>query len=71
MEVFMNGLHSATTTTLLAMAAAIGALTAQGAKSGSPEDHLPSNITHLTAFGTRASWSPDGRHIAFMSNYDK
>jgi hypothetical protein len=67
MEVFMNGLHSATTTTLLAMAAAIGALTAQGAKSGSPEDHLPSNIAHLTAFGERASWSPDGRHIAFMS----
>jgi Tol biopolymer transport system component len=39
----------------------------QGQKSGSPEDHLPSNITQLTGFGERASWSPDGRRIAFMS----
>ena len=40
---------------------------AQGLKSGSPEDHLPANITQLTAFGERASWSPDGQRIAFMS----
>ena len=39
----------------------------QGQKSGSPEDHLPPNITQLTGFGERASWSPDGRRIAFMS----
>ena len=39
----------------------------QGTKSGSPEDHLPPNITQLTGFGERASWSPDGRRIAFMS----
>jgi dipeptidyl aminopeptidase/acylaminoacyl peptidase len=39
----------------------------QSLKSGSPEDHLPSNITRLTGFGERASWSPDGRRIAFMS----
>src|SRR6185503_16489998 len=36
-------------------------------KNGSPEDHLPPNITQLTGFGERASWSPDGRRIAFMS----
>ena len=36
-------------------------------KPGNPEDHLPPNITHLTWFGERASWSPDGRRIAFMS----
>jgi Tol biopolymer transport system component len=39
----------------------------QGQKSGSPEDRLPPNITQLTGFGERASWSPDGRRIAFMS----
>lgn len=43
------------------------ALGAQGKKSGSPEENLPPNITQLTAFGERASWSPDGRRIAFMS----
>src|SRR5215213_4176046 len=36
-------------------------------KTGNPEDHLPRTITHLTAFGERASWSPDGQRIAFMS----
>jgi Tol biopolymer transport system component len=40
---------------------------AQGQKTGNPEEHLPSNITQLTAFGERASWSPDGQRIAFMS----
>lgn len=39
----------------------------QGQKSGSPEENLPPNITQLTGFGERASWSPDGRRIAFMS----
>src|SRR4026208_1432979 len=39
----------------------------QGQKSGSPEDHLAPNITQLTGFGERASWSPDGKRIAFMS----
>lgn len=33
----------------------------------SPEHNLPAHITQLTAFGERASWSPDGRHIAFMA----
>jgi Tol biopolymer transport system component len=42
-------------------------LAAQGTKSGNPEQHLPPNITQLTGFGERASWSPDGRQIAFMS----
>jgi Tol biopolymer transport system component len=36
-------------------------------KPGNPEDHLPPHVTRLTSFGERASWSPDGRRIAFMS----
>src|SRR3954462_2116616 len=43
---------------------AIGA--AQGTRHGSPEENLPKDITRLTHFGERASWSPDGRRIAFM-----
>src|SRR5215475_4767628 len=39
----------------------------QEKKSGSPEKNLPPNITQLTGFGERASWSPDGKRIAFMS----
>jgi len=38
----------------------------QGTKQGSPEESLPANIVRLTHFGERASWSPDGRRIAFM-----
>ena len=41
-------------------------LAAQNKIAGRPEDHLPSNITPLTAFGERAGWSPDGSRIAFM-----
>lgn len=50
----------------LALTLAIGPLLAQGTRSGSPEQHLPPNIKQLTHFGERASWSPDGRRIAFM-----
>ena len=39
----------------------------QGRRSGSPEEHLPPQITQLTGFGERAVWSPDGKRIAFMS----
>jgi len=39
----------------------------QEKKSGSPEKNLPPNISQLTGFGERASWSPDGKRIAFMS----
>ena len=49
---------------LLVLATMIAA--GQGAKSGSPEEPLPSNITRLTYFGERASWSPDGKRIAFV-----
>lgn len=51
----------------VAAAAAIVAPAAQTQKPGGPEDALPPNITQLTAFGERASWSPDGGRIAFMS----
>ena len=52
---------------VVSVACAAAIVAAQGQKSGSPEDHLPANITQLTAFGERASWSPDGQRIAFMS----
>ena len=51
----------------IVIAALITTIIAQGRKTGNPEEHLPANITQLTAFGERASWSPDGRRIAFMS----
>jgi Tol biopolymer transport system component len=60
-----------TARTLLAVLSAVlptALLLAQTApKPGNPEDHLPPNITRLAWFGERASWSPDGRRIAFMS----
>lgn len=40
---------------------------AQAKKTGSPEQNLPPNITQLTGFGERASWSPDGKRIAFIA----
>ena len=62
---------SRTSAALLAAAAlAAGAIAlpvAQGTKTGNPEEHLPSHITQLTGFGERASWSPDGKRIAFMA----
>ena len=39
---------------------------AQAKKTGNPEQDLSANITQLTGFGERASWSPDGQRIAFM-----
>lgn len=41
-------------------------LVGQGTRQGSPEEQLPANITRLTHFGERASWSPDDTRIAFM-----
>jgi Tol biopolymer transport system component len=51
----------------IVLAGPIGVAAGMGQKSGSPEENLPRNISHLTAFGERASWSPDGSRIAFMS----
>jgi hypothetical protein len=50
------------------IAAAVGAaaLAAAPPKAGSPEKELPANLTQLTGFGERASWSPDDQRIAFM-----
>jgi WD40 repeat protein len=47
--------------------ATAGAARAQTFKEGTPEQHLPPQITQLTGFGERAVWSPDGKRIAFMS----
>jgi hypothetical protein len=49
------------------LAGALLMLAAPRAQERGPEDNLPPNITRLTAFGERASWSPDGQRIAFMS----
>jgi Tol biopolymer transport system component len=58
----------ACTLALIAAPTAFAALAlGQGQRTGSPEDLLPPNITQLTGFGERASWSPDGKRIAFMS----
>ena len=52
---------------IIAAAACLIALTSAVQKTGSPEENLAPNITRLTGFGERASWSPDGQRIAFMS----
>jgi Tol biopolymer transport system component len=41
-------------------------LGAQTKRAGSPERELPPEITQVTGFGERASWSPDDKRIAFM-----
>src|SRR3954449_6233513 len=57
-----------TATVVVAFALAAALARAQSTpRRGNPEDHLPPNITHLTWFGERASWSPDGQRLAFMS----
>lgn len=63
----MNTARLCTTLTVALALAGASAFASRLQKTGSPEDNLPPNITRLTAFGERASWSPDGRRIAFMS----
>jgi Tol biopolymer transport system component len=65
MEIRMR-LHPSLMASALVVATAALPL-AQGTKQGNPEEHLPPNVTRLTAFGERASWSPDGKRIAFMA----
>src|SRR5690349_18913146 len=71
MEIRMRLRPSLAAVTALAAAAALtlaqSTPLAQGTKQGNPEEHLPANVTQLTAFGERASWSPDGKRIAFMA----
>ena len=52
---------------LASLAVATVLIAAQPPDGDGPERHLPPNITQLTGFGERASWSPDGRRVAFMS----
>src|SRR4029453_9998457 len=53
--------------TVIAAICTVALADGQGQKSGSPEEALPLNVTQLTGFGERASWSPAGRRISFMS----
>jgi len=57
----------ATLLALLAAAATSALALGQGTRTGNPEEHLPSHIRRLTGFGERASWSPDGKRVAFMA----
>jgi Tol biopolymer transport system component len=47
-------------------AAALGGAAQRTPKAGTPEEHLPANVTQVTGFGERPAWSPDGQRIAFM-----
>ena len=49
----------------LLVVVACATLAAQS-KPGNPEETPPPGVTRLTSFGERASWSPNGRRIAFM-----
>ena len=64
----MKSARRAWTTLLLIGAVALPQIgVGQAKKSGSPEKDLARNISQLTGFGERASWSPDGKRIAFMA----
>jgi Tol biopolymer transport system component len=62
-----RSLHAVVVAATALVAAATALPLAQGTRRGNPEEHLPANVRQLTGYGERASWSPDGRRIAFMA----
>jgi WD40-like Beta Propeller Repeat len=69
-SVLKNGRRSGSRARVVLVAISVAAalsLVSARQPAQNPEDHLPPNISRLTWFGERASWSPDGGRIAFMS----
>lgn len=52
---------------LSALATLSVALSQDSKKTGSPVDDLPPHVRHLTEFGERPDWRPDGARFLFLS----